>query len=82
MCAPGAVFVLHLGPNPRSKAMNSEIQEALLRLPQVLQLIPVSRSAWWAGVKSGKYPASVKLGERTTCWRKSDILALIETIAG
>lgn len=53
-------------------------QEALLRLPQVLNLIPVSRSAWWAGVKSGKFPQRIKLGERTTCWRKSDILALID----
>jgi prophage regulatory protein len=55
---------------------------SLLRLPQVLELIPVSRSAWWAGVKSGKYPKSVKLGERTTCWRSSDIMALIEQAGG
>ena len=58
--------------------MNNESHEVLLRLPQVLQLIPVSRSAWWAGVKSGKYPASVKLGERTTCWKRSEILAVIQ----
>jgi len=57
---------------------NSSNNEALLRLPQVLELIPVSRSAWWAGVKSGKYPQSVKLGERTTCWRRSDILDVIQ----
>jgi prophage regulatory protein len=24
--------------------------------------IPVSKSTWWAGVKSGRYPKSVKLG--------------------
>ena len=42
---------------------------ALLRLPQVLALIPVSRSAWWAGCKSGRYPKPVKLGPRTTAWR-------------
>lgn len=58
--------------------MSNENYEVLLRLPQVLQLIPVSRSAWWAGVKSGKYPASVKLSERTTCWRRSEILAVIQ----
>lgn len=49
----------------------------LLRLPQVLELLPISKSSWWAGVKSGKYPASVKLGPRTTCWLASDIHALI-----
>lgn len=49
-----------------------------LRLPQVLALIPVSRSAWWAGCKSGRYPKPVKLGPRTTAWRVSDIAALLE----
>jgi len=52
--------------------------ESLLRLPQVLELIPVSKSTWWAGVKSGRFPAAVKLSERTTCWRAREVLALIE----
>lgn len=51
----------------------------LLRLPQVLEIIPISRSSWWAGVKSGKYPQPVKIGPRMTCWRLRDILALTET---
>jgi len=51
---------------------------ALLRLPQVLRLVPVSKSTWWNGVKKGRFPKPVKLGERTTCWRARDILALIE----
>jgi predicted DNA-binding transcriptional regulator AlpA len=50
----------------------------LLRLPQVLRLIPVAPSTWWAGVKDGRFPQSVKLGPRTTCWRASDVLALID----
>lgn len=53
---------------------------ALLRLPQVLALIPVSRSAWWAGFKSGRYPKPVKLGPRTTAWRAADIAALLEKL--
>ena len=53
---------------------------ALLRLPQVLALIPVSRSAWWAGCKSGRYPRPVKLGPRTTAWRAADIAALLEKL--
>lgn len=39
--------------------------------------IPVSRAAWWNGVKEGKYPQPIKLGSRTTVWRESDILELI-----
>ena len=48
--------------------------------PQIEPLIPVSSASWWAGVKSGKYPQPVKLGSRTTCWRESDILALINQL--
>lgn len=54
---------------------------ALLRLPQVLALIPVSRSAWWAGCKTGRYPKPVKLGPRTTAWRASDISALLDRVS-
>lgn len=47
--------------------------------PAIPAIIPVSKSSWWAGVKSGRYPAAVKLGERTTCWRVEDIRALIQS---
>lgn len=40
-------------------------------------LIPIGKSSWWIGVKSGKFPKSVKLGDRTTAWRVEDIRALI-----
>ncbi len=50
-----------------------------LRLPQVLALIPVSKSAWWVGIKEGRFPAPVKLSARTTAWRAEDISALIES---
>lgn len=52
-----------------------------LRLPQVLEVFPVSKSTWWAGVKSGKYPKAVKLGQRTTAWSAESIRALIEAVA-
>ena len=51
----------------------------LIRLNGVLEILPLSRSAWWAGVRTGKYPAPVKLGERITCWRLNDVLKLVET---
>ncbi|GAB6178104.1 hypothetical protein JCM16814_29950 [Desulfobaculum senezii] len=53
-------------------------ETGLLRVNQVLQFIPISRSGWWAGVKSGRYPQPVKLSERVTAWRAEDIRALIE----
>jgi predicted DNA-binding transcriptional regulator AlpA len=56
----------------------------LLRLSSVLAPkgpIPVSKSTWWAGVKTGRYPRPVKLGPRITAWRVEDIRALIESLA-
>lgn len=44
--------------------------------PQIKPLIPVCKSSWWSGIASGRYPASVKLGQRTTAWLQSDIDAL------
>ena len=46
--------------------------------PAVPGLFPVGRSTWWAGVRSGRYPPPVKLGDRCTAWRAEDIRALIE----
>jgi len=48
-----------------------------LRLPQVLQFIPIGKSTWWAGVASGRFPKPVKLGPRTTAWKAQDIQKLI-----
>ena len=59
------------------KPTNSAPTNALLRLPQVLALIPVCKTTWWAGVKSGRYPAPIKLSPRVTCWRSEEIYALI-----
>lgn len=56
------------------------MEEKLLRLAQVLEVVPVSKSAWWAGVQSGRYPKPVKLAPRTTVWRSSDIQRLIESL--
>ena len=60
-----------------------------LRLPQIIgnpkavppmpALIPVGKSTWWAGVKSGRYPQPVRtLGVRITAWRVEDIRDLIQ----
>jgi prophage regulatory protein len=53
--------------------------DRLLRLNQIVpHLLPISKTSWWNGVKKGIYPKSVKLGPRTTAWRESEILAIIE----
>lgn len=68
--------------------MHTLPETGFLRLPQIVgdptaeppipAVIPISKSSWWAGVKSKRYPQSVKLGPRTTAWRVEDIRKLIE----
>ena len=59
--------------------MNRILPETgFVRLSTILKIIPVGRTTWWAGVKSGRFPKPVKLGTRITAWRVEDIRALIE----
>lgn len=53
---------------------------SLYRLKQVLARIPVSRSAWFAGIHTGRYPRSYSLGPRTTVWRSDDIDKVVASI--
>ena len=49
--------------------------------PPIPPIIPVSKSSFWAGVKSGKYPKPVKLSPRCTAWRVEEIRQYIEQAA-
>lgn len=40
-------------------------------------IVPVKKTAWWDGVKTGRFPKPVKLGARITVWRVEDIRDLI-----
>jgi prophage regulatory protein len=66
--------------------MNALPEKGFLRLPQIIgnketpPIIPVSRSAWYAGMRAGRFPQSFKLGPRTAAWRVQDVLALIEGV--
>lgn len=61
--------------------MSNLENESLLRLPQVLNIIPISKSAWWQGCKEGRYPKPIKLGPRTTVWKASDIAAFMRQLS-
>lgn len=62
-------------------------ETGFVRLPRIIgdsksnpptpPIIPVSKSTWWAGVKSGRFPKPIKLGPRITAWRVEDIRKLI-----
>jgi prophage regulatory protein len=64
-------------------------ETGFIRLKQILgdqkanipALIPIGRTSFLNGIKSGKYPKPIKLGERMVAWRIEDIRALIEKLA-
>ena len=54
-------------------------ETGFVRLPAIiapLGPIPVGKSTWWQGIKTGRFPKPVKLGPKTTAWRVEDIRAL------
>jgi len=53
--------------------------EAIIRLVDVLRLVPVSRATWLRGVKSGIYPKPLRLSTRAVGWRLKDVLSLSRT---
>ena len=65
-------------------------ESGFLRLSQIVgnpktnipPIIPVSKSTWWAGVASGRFPQPLKLSPGVTVWRAEDIRALIEQPPG
>lgn len=73
--------------------MNQLPETGFIRLPKIIgnpkavppipAVIPVSKSTWWEGVRTGRYPQPVRtLGRRITAWRVEDIRALIEAAGG
>lgn len=68
--------------------MNALPETGFLRLPHIIgdpnaeppipALIPICKTVWWEGVKSGRFPRPVKLGPRTTAWRVEDVRDWIE----
>jgi len=75
--------------NTQETAINALPERGLVRLWQILgdrrrgipPIIPISKSSWWAGVKTGKYPKPVKLSARCTCWHAEDIRKLLAPAA-
>ena len=53
-------------------------KRGFLRLPQVLEILPISKSTWWKGIREGRFPKPVKLSERTSAWSRADIDALCD----
>ena len=70
--------------------MNSLPETGFLRLSQIIgnpkamppipAIIRVSKSSWWSGVKSGRYPKPVKLAPNTTAWKIEEIIHFVASV--
>lgn len=50
--------------------------------PPIPAIIPVSKSTWWQGVRTGRYPKPVRLGPRITAWSVDSIREFIKRTGG
>jgi predicted DNA-binding transcriptional regulator AlpA len=74
--------LLFISNRRTSRLSQNDTTYALLKCRQVLKLLPISKSSWYAGIREGKYPKPANIaGGRSVFWRSSDIDALIESAA-
>lgn len=52
--------------------------DPLLRLSDVLKIIPIGKTSWFKGIRNGDYPKPIKLSGGLRAWRLSDIRRLAE----
>ncbi|AKS22498.1 MAG: phage DNA binding protein [Leptospirillum sp. Group II 'C75'] len=47
--------------------------DRILRLPEVLSTVGISRSSLYALIAQGQFPRQIRLSPRTSGWRLSDV---------
>jgi predicted DNA-binding transcriptional regulator AlpA len=68
-------------PKRQSNGVVNLEQPGFLRLRDVLAILPVSRSSWYAGIKKGIYPTAVSMGgPRKVGWKTQDIKKLVDKL--
>ena len=48
--------------------------------PPIAPLVPVSKSTWWSGVRTGRFPPAIKVTPGVSAWRWEDIQTLLESL--
>lgn len=67
--------------NNSGLSVQRDNENGLLRLWQVLEILPVSKSTFYQRIREGDFPAPIKNGG-CSFWRISDIATLIRRISG
>ncbi len=62
--------------------MESKSTKRLLRIPEVLDRVAMSRSTWLRAVKAGTAPAPLKISPGVAVWTESQIDSWIDSRVG
>ncbi len=49
---------------PKTERIISQPFDPLIRLPQVLQILPIGKSSFWKMIAEGRAPRGIKLGKK------------------
>lgn len=77
--------MLNINQSPIEARGNTASENRLIRINELASskgqpgIVPVSPATLWRWVKSGKFPAPVRLSERVTAWEASKVNAWIQS---
>ena len=60
---------------------NSNSEVTLMRIPQILEVMPISKSKFWLMVQKGEFPKPIKIG-RSSFWTIEQVQAFIRERSG
>ena len=58
---------------------NCDLTVEIIRLKKLISWLNVSRSFIYTQIKSGNFPAPIRLGQRAIAWRVQDVRSWIES---
>lgn len=67
--------------NPNITAPPRIPADGFMRLRQILEIVPISKSHWWALVRDGAAPSALKLSPRCTAWLAKDVREFCERMS-
>lgn len=56
---------------------NSNSEVTLMRIPQILEVMPISKSKFWLMVQKGEFPKPIKIG-RSSFWTLNQVQNFIQ----
>ncbi|SAL01964.1 phage transcriptional regulator AlpA [Caballeronia ptereochthonis] len=53
------------------------VDTPIIRLPELLKIVCLCKGSVYRGIKTGEFPAPIKLTQRAVGWRREDIVEWI-----